>query len=80
MTNSTVPRHIWMHEVVTGAGCTVEEAEPFRERLNRWYSAGEPIGQAAHDLKFMVRQSKVEMRDDGMAAIRRAIQQGGKPR
>jgi hypothetical protein len=80
MVCNTVPRHIWMHEVIQSAKCTVEDAEPFRERLNRWHSAGESIDQAAHDLKFMVRQSKVEMRDDGMAAIRRAIQQGGKPR
>lgn len=72
MTGATVPRHLWMHEVITGSGCTVEQAEPFRERLNRWYNAGERYDMAARDLKFMIKQSSKTF-DDGRDAIRRAV-------
>lgn len=79
MNNKTMPRQIWMHEVLSGAGVTVEAAEPFRDKLNRWYTAGEGVDMAAHDLRWLVaehaRQERIAHAEaaDGLASIRKAL-------
>lgn len=62
MTKDTMPRHIWMHEVITLASVSVEEAQPYREKLNRWYNAGESVSMSSHDLSFCVREGKRQVR------------------
>jgi hypothetical protein len=59
-TKETMPRHIWMHSVITEVGCTVEQAMDTcgRERLNRWYNAGEPVWMAVSGLRQFVEGAK----------------------
>lgn len=82
MTNETTPRQIWMHNVITGAGVSVEDAAPFRAKLGLWYTAGESIDMAASTLKWLVPESKRQLRleelakADGLASIRKGIKEG----
>ncbi len=75
-TNETCPIHIWMHESVVDAGVSVEQADAAvtRERLIRWYNAGEPVWMAAQSIKIMVNDMRVAARaaHDGRSAIRAA--------
>lgn len=79
-TNQTTPRQIWMHEVISLAKVSVEDANPFRDKLNLWYSSGESIEMAADTLRWLVPESKRQMRieqmskADGLASIRKALE------
>lgn len=68
-TCETTPRHIWMHEVISAAGVTVEEAKPFRDKLLLWYRSGESVALAAPGLNFAVRQRAIEIQKDRVEGI-----------
>lgn len=72
-----MPRHIWMHEVTLAAKCSAEDFKLYdeklvRERLNRWYDAGEPVWMAAKSLAHMIKRGAIETRADREAAALRA--------
>lgn len=69
----TMPWHIWHHEVLCAAGISAKDAELHRERLQRWYQAGEPVWMAADGLRQVATRVARELQhDDGRAAIRAA--------
>lgn len=65
-TSATTHCNIWMHEVITTAGVGVEDMERFcgRERVMRWFKAGEPVWMAADSLRHMVVTGKRYERAD----------------
>lgn len=65
-TTQNTPRHGWMEEVLTQAQATVEQAQPFRDKLNRWYNAGEPAWMAAESLRFCVKEYARQLRIEEM--------------
>lgn len=75
-TKETCPVHIWLHESIVDSRCSVEEANGAvtRERLLRWYQAGEPVWMAAQSIRIMVADMRRVARsaDDGFGAIRAA--------
>lgn len=66
----TQPRQGWLADVLSAAGATVEQAAPYRDMLNRWYNAGEPVSIAAVSLRSALRgreEVEVEERKAGRA-------------
>lgn len=61
-TCETTPCHIWMSQVIDLARVSSADVEQFcgRDRLGRWFSAGEPVWMAAESLRFMVETAKRE--------------------
>jgi hypothetical protein len=73
-TKETTPFHIWKDAVLTAAAATNAEAEPYRERILRWYQAGEPAWMAGDSLKAFVRGArKAANEPDDLRALRRVL-------
>jgi len=54
-TRESTPLHIWWSNVLDLAGVTHAQSLPHRERVNRWYQAGEPAWMAADGLRTLAR-------------------------
>jgi hypothetical protein len=76
MTNETMPWPIWLDAVLAESGVSMDDYLPFRQRVSRWYAAGESYTMAGEGLAFMVkenaRQERISKYDDGMAFLRKA--------
>lgn len=79
-TRETAPYHIWLHSVLTDAGVSFEQAEAAvtRDRLVRWYQAGEPVWMAADGARDMVRGAAIAAAaaKDGLDVLRAAYRAG----
>jgi len=65
-TNETTPWHIWLEAVLLTAKVSVEDLEPFRVQVNRWYQAGEPVWMAADSLCIAVQERNNAIRIEEM--------------
>jgi hypothetical protein len=79
-TKETVPSHIWMSEVETGAVRKAAEVADIardrevRDRLLRAYHAGEPVWMAVDELVFVARvRAKARKADAEVASLRAII-------
>ena len=59
---ASMPFHHWKHNVMTAAKASHDEAQPFNDKLQRWFAAGEPIWLAAAGLKHLVKGKRIHDR------------------
>lgn len=66
MTNATMPKHFWKHDVQLAAIRAGADAEwlraRFNDRMSIWYNAGETIDGAVEMILFTWRQQPIEER------------------
>lgn len=67
MTNETMTWNGWLHEVLSTAKVSVDELEPFRDKVLRWFQAGEPVWMAADTLRMAVKERKNQIRIEEQA-------------
>lgn len=78
-TNDTMPKHHWMHNVITGAGVTVEWAEKHHERLTRWFNEGEQVWIATDSLRTMAKYEAIDERAEKESNfLRRELTRGNR--
>lgn len=82
-TSNSMPFHQWKAAVLEAAHVSEEDAHKYatRERIQRWFRAGEPVWMAADALKaFVANGQRHERADDEVnylrASIRVALKKG----
>ena len=70
-TRESTPPHIWWSNVLDLAGVTHAQSLPHRERVNRWYQAGEPAWMAADGLRLLVRKQPIRRNPHAVPVIKR---------
>lgn len=67
MNNETTTWNIWLSNLLTLSGLSVEELEPIRKNVLIWYRCGENFDTAAETAKLWIKLRKEEIRKQEMA-------------